>query len=439
MLENIKKEKIALLGLGLENQALLVYLKQKYHQLDITVCDRRDRKTLSSNWPEIKKYRSLKWRSGEKYNQSLADFSLLFRSPGWPLACPGLQSARQAGRQISSPMNFFFALCPTSNIIGVSGTKGKGTTASLIRDIIIASGQKCFLGGNIGLAPIGFLNQIKPDDWIVLELSSFQLEDLNFSPKIAVLTNLFKEHLAPADPNNPNFHRNMSAYLKAKLNLTRWQKQSDCLIVNRKLKDKIPANRLPGRKIYFSRSQTPSSLIGDFNRENIAAAEKVAQELKIDPAISTMTIKNFSNLKHRLELVRNLAGVSYYDNSFSTTPDSTVLDLQSFKKNIILIAGGADKGADFKTLAQSIKQRVKFLVLLSGAGTERIKSELKKIGFPEKYWQEVDAMAKAVVLAKSQARQNDSVLLSTACASFGLFKNYKERGELFQQEVKKLK
>ncbi len=440
MLEYLKNKKIALLGLGLENRSLLNLLKRKNKDINITICDRRDKKIIIESYPEIKKYKNIKWQSGNNFNIALTKFDILFRSPGWPINCPGIQEAlKHKKTELSSPMNFFFAMCPSKNIIGVSGSKGKGTTSSLIYEIIKKSGKKCFLGGNIGIAPIDFLDKIKTNDWIVLELSSFQLEDLNISPKIGVLTNLFREHLSPADPNNPNFHKNISTYLKAKLNLAFHQNKNDYLVINKKLKKKISPYHLIGKKIYFSKSKTKSSLIGDFNEENIAAAEKVISILKIKKGISNKVINNFSNLNHRLEFVRELNKINYYDNSFATTPESTVLDLKSFKKNIILIAGGADKKANFKELAKEIKKRVNFLILLSGPGTDRIKIELKKIKYPTNKWQETNNMPEAVKLAKNKAEKNYTVLLSTACASFGLFKNYKERGNLFQSEVKNLK
>lgn len=439
MTTNLKNEKIALLGLGLENQALLNWLNKKYKKLDITICDRRSKEIISSAWPEIKKYKNIKWQTENDYNTNLENFSLLFRSPGWPINCPGISKALKHNSILSSPMNFFFEICPSKNIIGVTGTKGKGTTSSLIYEIIKNSGKKCFLGGNIGIAPLNFVNKIKKNDWIVLELSSFQLEDLAHSPKIAVLTNLFKEHLSPADPNNPNFHKNISSYLGAKLNIAAYQNKNDYFVVNQKLKNKIKNYYLASHKIYFHSSNTKSNLVGDFNKENIAAAEIVANILKIDKKIIKTTINKFTNLNHRLEFVRTLKQINYYDNSFSTTPESTVLDLKSFKKNIILIAGGADKGANFKNLAKEIKKRVKFLILLSGIGTERIKKELDKIKYPKNKQEEVNSMSKAVKLASLKAQAKDVVLLSTACASFGLFKNYKERGNLFQVEVKQLK
>lgn len=437
---NIKNEKIALLGLGLENQSLLKFLLKKNPKINITICDLRTEKELEKILEKIKikKTGFINFKTGQDFNVDLEKFSLLFRSPGWPISCPGIQSALEKGTCLSSPMNLFFQLCPSKNIIGVSGSKGKGTTASLIFEIIKKTNKKCFLGGNIGIAPFDFLEKIKKNDFIVLELSSFQLEDLNYSPKIAVLTNIFKEHLSPADPLNPNFHNSFKSYLQAKLNISAQQNKNDFLVVNQKMKKIISNYQLKSKKIYFKKSQSKSLLVGDFNKENIAAAEEVAKILRINKKIVKQVIENFSNLEHRLEFVKNLNGVSYYDNSFSTTPESTIADLKSFKKNIILLAGGSDKGADFKNLAKEIKKRVKLIIFFPGLGSDRIKEELKKINFPNQKIANQNSMSQAVILAQKTAKEKDFVLLSTACASFGIFKNYKERGDLFKEEVKKL-
>lgn len=439
MLTELKNKKIALLGLGLENQALLVWLKKKFKNIDISICDFRPKKELKKKLSSIKDWTKIKWQNGESFNVNLDQYDILFRSPGWPRACPGIQAALKTGTKVSSPMNIFFEFCPSPNIIGVSGSKGKGTTASLITKIIQDSGKKVFLGGNIGLAPLSFINKIKKDDWVVLELSSFQLEDLNYSPKIAVLTNLFKEHLSPADPHNPNFHTSMSNYKKAKIRIAQFQKKSDYLLLNQNLKKSFNLKNIKSQIIFFSPSKTPSSLVGKFNQENIGAAETVAKILKIKKTTSKKTIANFSNLEHRLELVRELPGLQFYNNSFSTTPESTQADLESFSNNIILLAGGADKGANFNNLAKSIKKRVKFLILFPGLGSQRIKEALIKIHYPLNKMIEVKNMSEAVSIAFKKSQTGDIILLSTACASFGLFKNYHERGNLFQTEVKKIK
>jgi len=418
ILNSLDYKKIALLGYGLDNQALARFLKTKKIKAAITI---KDAKT-----------------DPRGFNKNLEKFDLLFRSPGWPLSCPGLQKAKKFGRtEITSPLNLFLCLCPTKNVIGITGTKGKGTTASLIYKILKDSGHRVWLGGNIGVSPFSFLEKIKPNDFVVLELSSFQLEDLAYSPRWSVITNLFPEHLAPADPNNPNFHHSLNAYWQAKLNIGRGR-ENKYLVANQTLKKKLIKENLPGKIIYFSPSALPSKLAGDYNRDNIGAAVALAKILKIPAASYRKTIAKFTNLEHRLELVREINGVRYYDNSFSTTPESTELDLKSFSNPIIQIAGGADKGASFSELAKTIKKRVKFLILLEGRATPRLKREILKIGYPKNNLIATGSLEQAVKLAAQKSEPGDVVLLSTACASFGLFKNYKERGNLFKEYVRKI-
>lgn len=412
-LKKLENKKIALLGLGLDNQALLALLKKYKIKTKITIKDFR--------------------QDGENFNKNLHKFDILFRSPGWPVSCPGISEALKKGKtELNSPLNLFFAICPTKKIIGITGTKGKGTTASLIYKIIKDSKQKVYLGGNIGISPLSFVDKIKKDDYVILELSSFQLEDISFSPYVAVITNLYKEHLRPADPNNPNFHKTYQKYWQAKLNIAK-QKTNRYLVINEKLKTKINKESLPGKIIYFSNLQIKSKLTGNYNQENIAAALKVAEIIKIKRSQAEKTIASFKNLEHRLELVNEINGVKYFNNSFSTTPESTTLDLKSFSSPIIQIAGGADKGACFKNLAKEIKKKTKFLILLPGGGSDKIKKELSLIKFPPQKLQLVNDMSEALKFAKREAIKGDIILLSTGCASFGIFKNYKERGELFKK------
>ena len=434
--EKQNNTKIALLGLGLDNLALLSLLDKNNAPAEITICDFRAHDKL----PNIKiKNLKIDYRLGEDFNKNLSDFSILFRSPGWPLNCPGIKEAlKNKKTELSSPLNLFFNLVPTKNIIGVTGTKGKGTTATLIYKILRAdkkgSGRNVFLGGNIGIAPLSFLNKIKPNDYVILELSSFQLEDLKYSPYISVVTNLFKEHLAPADPNNPNFHSSLKKYWDAKLNIAKNAKNK-YLVVNESLKKLVIKEKLKGKIIYFNESNLPSKLTGDYNKQNVGAALEVAKLLKIKPEVYKKVIAGFINLEHRLEFVKEINKVKYFDNSFSTTPESTTLDLKSFNEPIVQIAGGADKGAYFKDLVKMIKKKTAFLILLPGHGSDRIKIELKKINFPNATLFLAKDMGEAVNIAKEKSAGGGVVLLSTACASFGLFKNYKERGDLFKKYV----
>lgn len=440
-LKNLAGKRIGLLGLGLENQSLLRLLDREKIPCHICICDKRSEQEISEILDKAKiskrTIKSVEAQTGAQYKSHLERFDILFRSPGWPLWCPSLDLAKKKKTvTIDSPMNLFFHLCPSKNIIGVTGSKGKGTTASLIAKIIGDSGKEVFLGGNIGIAPLDFLDKLKNDSWIVLELSSFQLEDLECKPKIAVITNLFKEHLAPADPNNPNYHLSLSDYWNSKLNIARNQSSSQILVINKKLRNKIEKEKLSGNIIYFAKSSDASGLMGDFNKENVAAAEKVAGVLKIKEDSYKRTIAAFSNLEHRLEKVRELKGVTYYDNSFSTTPESTRLDILSFNNPIIAIMGGSDKGANFSLLAKSVTKKVKYVIMLPGKGSDRLTEALK--GEKYKKIKKVSSMEEAIGLAHKLSRTGDMVLLSTACASFGIFKNYKERGNQFKHYVNKL-
>ncbi len=452
IIKYLDNKKIAILGLGLENLALVKYLLKHKVKCEITICDARN--DVKKKWilpascgAGMTRERSgtakIKWQLGKNYYKNLDKFDILFRSPGWSLSCPGVKTAKKKGVQIFSPMQLFFKLCPSKNIIGVTGTKGKGTTASLIYEILKTAGKRVWLGGNIGVGPFDFMDKIKKTDWVVLELSSFQLEDMEVSPHIAVITNFYSEHLAPADPNNPNFHKTLNDYGRAKINIARWQKKKDYIILNFQflISKQFPISNFQAKsqKIYFKKSDLPSKLIGEHNKENIAAAVEVAKIIGVKSKDVKKAIVNFKGLEHRLELARAYQGVKYYDDSFATTPEAAITALKSFSRPVIILLGGADKGADFRELAKEVKKRCKFVVLLNGQATGRIKQKLINVGFLKNKIKLFNNINKAVGFAKEISSPNDVVLLSTACASFGMFKNYKERGDLFKKQVKNLK
>jgi UDP-N-acetylmuramoylalanine--D-glutamate ligase len=522
--KNLQNKKIAALGLGVENLALVKFLIKntsprpllgkergarkniEERDLHITVCDPKSAAELGDRFIEIKqlarknKLPEINLMTGKNYDAHLADFDIVFRSPGYPLFNPNLAKAKKAGVKITSAMELFFEICQTKNIIGVTGSKGKGTVSSLIYEILTTPSPSLkrrgvFLGGNIGTAPFEFIDKIKPNDFVVLELSSFQLEDLQVSPHIAVVTNLFKEHLASADPNNPNYHQTMKSYWLAKANIFTHQKKNDWIVANGSLEEKILSfchseprarnllqsmsdveifsknkfrsaqdvsrslaaarddkkNRAvcENKIVFYDKSDLKSNLIGEHNKENIAAAIAVAKILKIKPETIKKAVKKFRGLPHRTEFVAEIDGVRYFDDSFATVPDVSVIALKAVTQNsptpsnspsgrgrVILLAGGADKGSNFKNFAREIKKRVKILILFKGKGTERLKKELRVTGYELRV---VDNMKDAVVLAKKNSNPGDIVLLSAGCASFGCFKNYKERGDQFKSEVKSQK
>ncbi|MBU4257434.1 UDP-N-acetylmuramoyl-L-alanine--D-glutamate ligase [Patescibacteria group bacterium] len=454
-INNLKNKKIAILGLGIENYALVKFLLKNKINCEITVCDKREFDKLAGikNFVSLRKIINIKWQTGKNYDKNLTEFDVIFRSPGYPLFNYNLIKARKTGVEISSPMKLFFKLCPTKNIIGVTGTKGKGTTASLIYHILKKAGKRTWLGGNIGVAPFEFIDKIKKNDWVVLELSSFQLEDMTASPRIAVITNFHKEHLAPADPNNPNYHRTLKDYWEAKSNIFKWQKKGDYLVINKNFQfsifnfqsisnfkifnfQNLYKKNYKSKIIFFDKSDLPSKLIGEHNRENIAAAVEVAKIVGINSEIIKKAAVSFKGLEHRLEFVKKINGVNYYNDSFATTPESAITALKSFAEPIVLLAGGAEKKSDFKQLAKEIKKRVQFMVLLDGEAAPRLKKELTKANFPRNKMFLAKNIKQAVREAGKNAAKGGIVLLSPACASFGMFRNYKERGKLFKEEIK---
>lgn len=444
-LQQFNQKKIAFLGLGIENQSMLDFFVREEVNAKFSIYDTRTEKEIGDRFTRFKNQPNINLHLQAEEND-LASYDYIFRSPGFPLFTENLQKAKEAGVQVTSAMKLFFDLCPSQNIIAVTGSKGKGTSSSLIHTILNQAGIQNYLGGNIGVAPFSFIQDIKETDWVVLELSSFQLEDMEQSPHIAVITNLSEEHLKPADPNNPNYHKSMSDYVRAKLNILKHQQKGDYTVLNEKFKGSTMLfvrgkDYLIGRgkRIYFGASSIQSRLIGNYNKENIGAAVEVAKILKIKNSDIKKAVLNFKGLPHRIEFTREVSGVKYYDNSFATTPEATMADLESFVEPVILFLGGADKGSSFLSMAKAIvKKNIKYIVLLDGEASNKINQELLASGFPAHKITRVSSMAEGVKIASREASAGDIVLLSTACASFGMFRNYKERGDIFQKEVNKI-
>ncbi len=469
------KQKIAVLGLGIENLALTKYLAARDYK--VTVCDNRDQSALGERYELLQKL-GVSFRLGPDYLKHLEDFNLLYRSPGLPLFQSELVEAAAKGVVITSAMRYFLELCPCP-IIGVTGTKGKGTTSTLIHKILKLSQEKkgcqAFLGGNIGIAPFEFLEMLKPEDRVTLELSSFQLEDFDRSVSIAVVTNITDDHLAPADPLNPNYHKSRSEYIRAKTNLFRHQK-SDCLTIlnadDSTSRDLIPL--VTGRlytygsspqtagawfvkkpdqsySVFWNVNGNPELVIesdsiqvrGEHNLLNIAAAALACHDAGADSESIRQGISGYSGLEHRLEYVATVNGIQFFDDSFATAPDPTIVALKAFTEPIVLIAGGADKGTNYTILGEEIiKSSVKTLVLIGSMGP-KIGEAARQAGIrlertTPKLVEGGVTMKEIFATAIANADPGDVVLLSTACASFGLFKNYKERGDLFKAEVKRL-
>ncbi|MGH7196130.1 MAG: UDP-N-acetylmuramoyl-L-alanine--D-glutamate ligase [Candidatus Saccharimonadales bacterium] len=427
--------KIAIVGYGLQGRSAYDYWRSPDNQL--TICDAN---------PATQAPNDTEKHFGSDYLQDLENYDLIIRSPGiHPRQLIEANSPNVMAR-VTSVSNEFFRVCPSKNIIGVTGTKGKGTTCTLIAQMLQAAGLTVHLGGNIGTPPLDMLKDIGADDWVVLELANFQLVDLGYAPKIGVCLMVAAEHL--------DWHADLSQYIAAKQQLFSRQTPADTAIYYaRNDLSKTVASAGQGRKLsYF---QAPGAeviddnilierqticktdelaMLGEHNWQNACAAVTAVWQISRDvPAIKNV-LTNFSGLKHRLEFVRELAGVSYYDDSFATTPEATVAATRAFNSPPVLILGGSDKDSDYRPLIRLVDEQNVRQVIAIGLMGPKIADQLRASGFSA-ITTGGQTMDQIVAQAQTAARPGDVVLLSTACASFDMFDNYVARGEAFQKAV----
>jgi UDP-N-acetylmuramoylalanine--D-glutamate ligase len=346
--------------------------------------------------------------------------------------------------------DIFFAEVKTKNIIGVTGSKGKGTTSTLIAKMLEAAGKAVHLGGNIGTPILDLLPEIKSEDWVIWELANFQLKAASSSPHIAVCLMITPEHL--------DWHPNFDDYLEAKANIFKHQSPEDIAIyyAQNQYAAKI-AGSSKGRKIpYFQKpgayargdgmivvgeeeieiiKTSELKLLGEHNWQNVCAAITTVWQITQDVAAMRQVLTTFSGLEHRLEFVRELNGIKYYDDSFATTPDSAIVALQALKQPLVLITGGWDKGLDMSGFMPQIAQadRVRHAILI-GQIAPQMSQRLKEKAFTA-VTEDLTDMPAIVAEARSKARSGDVVLLSCGTSSFGLFKDYKDRGNQFKAAV----
>lgn len=425
---------IAIVGYGAEGQAAFAYLAAQGHVL--TICD------LSS---EIEVPEGVATQLGPDYVKDLNRFDLIVRSAG---IAPHkiLDVNPDVAEKITSVIGIFLKDCPTKNIIGVTGTKGKGTTSTLITKMLEADAKHVKLGGNIGLPPLSFINELTPESWVVLELSSFQLIDITQSPHIAVCLMVVPEHL--------DWHADLQEYYDAKKQLFRYQTVNDIAIYNANYEtslaiagvsggSKIPYMTAPGARVSDDTIVIDDQvichineikLLGAHNQQNICAAVTAVWQATQNVEAMRSVITSFSGLEHRLELVRERDGIRYYDDSFGTTPETAIVAMQAFSEPKIQILGGSDKGASYDELATAVKNSNVRHVVLIGQQADRIQAALERADYHD-FSAGGDSMTDIVHEANNNAQAGDVVLLSTGCASFGLFKNYKDRGNQFKEVV----
>ena len=449
-LASLKHKRVAVIGIGVSNTPLIRMLLRA--DIDVTACDKSCREDLGIVADELESL-GARLQLGENYLNNLK-YDVIFRTPGLRPDVPALEAARERGAEITSEMEVFFRVCPCK-IIAVTGSDGKTTTTTIISELLKAAGYNVYVGGNIGKPLLPDAAGMDPNDIAVLELSSFQLMTMTQSPDIAVVTNV--------TPNHLDVHKSMSEYIAAKENVFIHQSPRGIAVFNHD--NDITrgfAQSAVGRSISFSRWEELDDGVyirensiwygdrevlpvadifipGEHNVENYMAAIAAVNGLVDDEIIRTVA-KNFGGVEHRIELVRTLNEVRYYNDSIASSPTRTIAGLRSFKEKVILIAGGYDKKIPFDDLGPEILEHVK-VVVLTGATAPKIRAAIEAApGFSESELQiyEEDDFKEAILTAHRAAQPGDVVILSPACASFDRFKNFMLRGEAFKKIVYEL-
>ena len=450
-----KDKKVAILGFGGEGASAANFLIDK--RARVFVFDVRSEDKFEQD--KLEKFRekgiSFKFNS---YPQDFSMFDLVVRSPGVSVLSSIVEKIKKQGIVVTSVIKIFFDLCPCP-IIGVTGTKGKGTTSALIYEMLKKQGIDAYLGGNIGLPPLEFLSSLKSNSRVILELSSFQLQDLHKSPQIAVFLMVTSEHL--------DYHRDIKEYIEAKRNILRFQGSQDFAILNKDYPVSNESDIHTQSKVYYVSRERDADrgcyirdgfvvikpngdelkviptadilLPGKHNFENACAATMVAYLVGVEISNIAAVLKEFKGLEHRLELVRIFNGVAYYDDSFSTTPETAIAAIEAFEEPEILVLGGSSKNSDFTELGKTIRE-AKNIKAIIGIGDEwpRVRATIDNLQLTINLIEGCTNMEEIVRRAREIAKVGDVVILSPACASFDMFPNYKERGNQFKKEVNSL-
>lgn len=451
-------KKIAIIGMGVSNLPLIDYFYKCGAK--VTVFDNKNVEDINEEIiGKMEQYR-FEYFLGKNNLSHLVGFNLIFRSPSAMPFIPEIAAEVERGAILTTEIEMVLKLTP-SRTIGVTGTEGKTTTTSIINAIIQKDGYKCFLGGNIGTPLFDKISEMRPEDFVILEMSSFQLMNMDVSPEISVVTNIFPDHL--------NIHSSYEEYRNAKKNIFINQSEKGITILNYDNEfTKEFSKEVNGKSIFFSSKEklkdgyiydntdgfikycedgvrrhiinkNDIKLRGIHNYENICAAF-AATNTVVDIDTQINAIKEFIGVEHRLEFVREINNVKWYNDSIGTSPASTIAGLNSFDENIVLLAGGSDKGLDYEEIGKVIAKKVGTLIL-TGPTSQKIEEATSRA------LQEIDKriqicysenLESAVNMAYRKSKPGDVVLLSPASASFDAFKNFAERGNKFKEFVNNL-
>ena len=437
----IKGKKVTVVGIGVSNLPLIDFLLKC--GANVTACDKKTRPEIEKTAAELEA-KGVTLKLGADYLDDIkAD--VIFKSPGFRPDIPEFVAAQESGAMLTSEMELFFELCPC-DIIAVTGSDGKTTTTTLISEMLKKEGFTCHVGGNIGKPLIAEVENMSEKDKVVLELSSFQLFTMRKSPKVAVITNIAPNHL--------DWHVDFDEYVDAKKNIMRYQEKTDILVTNsanditkgigemakgksRTFSSKGDATvHLREGGIYFGNEKIIDScdikIPGAHNVENYMTAIAAVRDYVSNETIEYVA-KNFGGVEHRIEFVREVGGIKFYNDSIASSPTRAMAALNYFDKKIILISGGYDKKIPFDELGVKINEKVKELVLV-GHTAEKIKEAVENAG-SETSITVCTEFKEAVLTAYNKAKSGDVVILSPACASFDLFENFMVRGKKFKEIV----
>ena len=455
---NVRGKKVAIVGLGVSNIPLIDYFYEK--KANVSIFDNRTIDKIDNDIAtKIEKY-NFKYFGGKNNLENLKGFDIIFRSPSAMPFKKEFEEEVKRGAILTTEIEMVLKLSP-STIIGVTGTEGKTTTTTMIYEILKNTGHNSYLGGNIGKPLFTKIKDMRPEDFIVLEMSSFQLMNMEVSPTVSLVTNMYPDHL--------NIHRSLEEYQEAKKNIFTHQNEDDIVVLN--YDNEVThsfANDAKGKVIFFSSKEKLQNgyiydnedgfikycedgkiiplvnkkdikLRGIHNYENICAALAVTSKF-VDNKDAIEVLKNFKGVEHRLEFVRELNNVKYYNDSIGTSPASTIAGLNAFDENIVLIAGGSDKGLDYKEIGEAIADKVGTLILCGPTAKKIEDATLLAMRNTNKSVEifNVKNLQEAVSISKEKSKKGDIVLLSPASASFDAFKNFEERGKKFKEFVNQL-
>lgn len=435
-MQSFKNKRVLIFGLGLNQGGLGSANFFASQGAKVKVTDLRSREVLKESIDQLKKYPNIKYSLDRHKYEDIDWADLIIKNPAVKPGNPYIEYAAKLGKQVETDIGLFLHFVKPQQIIGITGTKGKSTTASLIYEILKKAGKKVVLSGNIGTSVLNTLADIKNNTLVVLEISSFQLEafDLNkVSPKWAVITNIHPDHL--------NYYSSMEEYINSKKIIGKYQTKSGLLFISKDnaiLDRKDFLSTFKGKIIRFSKKDLPKDLkpylIGEHNLENIAAALEVGKILDINEEDLIQTIEDFQGVPFRMELIKQWRGVKIYNDTAATTPDAGIKALQTLP-NCILIAGGMNKNMSYEEYTNTVDKYAKQVFFLEGDSTEEIKRSMKN---KEKIAGTYDNLEKLLLDIKPTVQSGDVILFSPSATSFNLFQNEFDRGRKFNEAVQKI-